>query len=122
MAARAAALPGLGDHAPVDELPCADLALLAPLKKSPEYRGVRPRILDVEPVDAWQDGGLHYFVFALTPEPAAASPGGPPVALFVMTPGAPAPVSVLVVTPGIDPRRPRVVDVRRPERPLTIQL
>ncbi|HZS34691.1 MAG TPA: hypothetical protein VFC42_15115 [Methylomirabilota bacterium] len=120
MAARAAALPSLGSHPlGAESAPCADLGLLTPLKQSPEYRRVRPRIADVGPADAWQDGGLHYFVFALTPEP---SPGGPAVALFVMEPSEPVPVAALVITPGADPTRPRVVDARNPERPLTVRL
>ena len=64
--------------------PCADAALIAPIKKSPEYRTVRPRLAGPAPVDSWEDEGLHYFAFQMKPEDGAADGAEPPVALFTM--------------------------------------
>jgi hypothetical protein len=77
-----------------EELPCADTALLVPLKRSGEYRALRPRVAGLSPLDHWQEEGLHFFVFALRHAAAAAEGGAavvakdvePPVAVFAMHP------------------------------------
>ncbi len=95
-----------------DELPCADFALLVPLKKSPEYRVLRPRIANPKAIDSWQEDGLHFFVFALRDEAGGAEP---PVAVFTMHPEEPAPLSVVVVTPSPDGKEAEVLDLRQPD-------
>ncbi|MGH2691120.1 MAG: hypothetical protein ACRDHM_01300, partial [Actinomycetota bacterium] len=52
-----------------DDAPCADRIFLAPLKRSREFRTLRPRLAGRaphQPFDSWRDGdGFHFFVFAL---------------------------------------------------------
>ena len=107
-------------YAPADDLPCADFALLVPLKKSPEYRTLRPRIANVQAIDSWQEEGLHFFVYALKPPDAGGvNPSDPPVAVFTLHPEEPTPISVVVVTPSADGAEAEVVDVRQPDRAYT---
>ncbi|HEV8632966.1 MAG TPA: carboxypeptidase-like regulatory domain-containing protein [Chloroflexota bacterium] len=83
-----------------DEQPCADYALLVPLKRSREYRVIRSRVVDPRPADAWQQDGLHLFVFELRPiDAAGTAPPDPPVAVFAMRPEPGELVSAVVVTP-----------------------
>ena len=101
-------------YAPSDDLPCAAAWLLAPLKKSPEYRTIRPRVVSPQAIDSWQDEGVHFFVFQLNPvEGAAAVPDDPPVVVFAMHPEEPAPISVVVVTPKPGGEEAEVVDLRQ---------
>src|SRR5262245_66240885 len=83
----------------MDELPCGDFALLVPLKRSPEYGAVRPRVADLKPMDSWQVGDLHYFVFELRPPNSADSGDEPYAAVFAMRQGQLSPVSAVVVRP-----------------------
>jgi hypothetical protein len=102
-------------YAPGDDLPCADASLLAPLKKSPEYRAIRPRVASPKAVDSWQEEGIHFFVFQLSPvEGAAAVPDDPSVVVFAMHPEEPAPVSAVVVTPRPGGQEAEVADLREP--------
>ena len=82
-----------------EDAPCADGRFLVPLKRSAAFRGLRPRLAGRaphKPVDAWQDGEFHLFVFELTNGVAADRP----VAVFAMHPGTPDhPVSAVTVTP-----------------------
>jgi hypothetical protein len=104
-------------YAPADALPCADFALLVPLKKSPEYRTIRPRIANPKAIDSWQEEGLHFFIFELKPaNGAAVDPSKTPVAVFTMHPEEPAPISVVVVTPSTSGAEAEVEDLRQPER------
>ena len=103
----------VSQYAPADDLPCAAAWLLAPLKKSPEYRVIRPRIANPMAVDSWQDQGVHFFVFLLRPaEGAPWVPHDPPVVVFAMHPEEPEPVSVVVVTPKPGGEEAEVVDLR----------
>src|SRR5262249_14969832 len=107
-------------YAPGDDLPCADAWLLAPLKKSPEYRAIRPRVASPRAVDSWPDEGVHFFVFRLNPvEGAAAAPDDPPVVVFAMHPEELAPVSAVVVTPKPGGEEAEVVDLREPRSAYT---
>ncbi len=103
-----------------DNLPCADLALLVPLKRSKEYRVIRKRVADLHPADAWQQEGFHFFVFVLR---AAEGTDGvlpePPVAVFAMHPEMPEPVSAVVVTPSSDGAEAEIRDVREPDSAYT---
>ena len=85
-----------------DNLPCADNALLTPLKRSKDYRAIRKRVADLHPADAWQQEGFHFFVFVLrTAEGTDVMlPEEPPVAVFAMHPQEKQPVSAVVVTPS----------------------
>jgi hypothetical protein len=101
-------------------LPCADTKLLAPLKRSGEYRAIRPRVTDMLPLDHWQEEGLHFFVFTLRPEDGAGAVAAvlaaePPVAVFAMHPEEPEPVSAVVVTPSATGKEAQVLDLRKPE-------
>jgi hypothetical protein len=78
-------------------LPCAEMDLLVPLKRSQEYRAIRAKVADLKPLDAWQEYGIHYFLFGLRPE-AESAPA--PFALFAMAGGNIAPLSAMVITPG----------------------
>jgi hypothetical protein len=107
-------------YAPADDLPCAAAWLLAPLKKSPEYRTIRPRVASPQAIDSWQDEEVHFFVFQLNPvEGAAAVLDDPPVVVFAMHPEEPAPVSVVVVTPKPGGEDAEVVDLRQPDSAYT---
>jgi hypothetical protein len=86
---------------PGEDLPCADVALLVPLKRSAAFARIRKRVADHHHLDSWQEDGLHFFVFQLHPEANdRARSAEPPVAVFALHPDTPAPVSAVVVTPG----------------------
>jgi len=96
-----------------DDLPCADFSLLVPLKRSRNYGAIRPRVADLKPIDAWQEESFHFFVFQLRPgEGVEGCMTEPPVAVFVMHPESPVPVSAVVVTPGVDGEHAEVTDLR----------
>ena len=90
--------------------PCADYALLTPLKRSREYHALRPRVSDLRPTDAWQQDGLHFFVFALHPIDGEATTE-PPVAVFAMRPDVQDPVSAVVVRSRPDGLEPEVTPI-----------
>lgn len=104
-----------------DGLPCADFKLLAPLKRSAEYRAIRPRVSEIKPLDAWQLDALHYFVFALKRPADAPADAGDPVALFIMGTD-PAPISALVIAPKPDGAQADVQDLRKPGAPFKVRL
>ena len=119
MAAGQVALPsGLESEA---DLPCADTALLSPLKRSPEYKALRKRVAFPKPADTWELDGLHYFVFALRREQEEPPGVGGPAALFTMRPGVTSPEAALVVTP-IEGGFAEVRNVRDPETVETVPL
>jgi hypothetical protein len=103
------------------EEPCADYALLVPLKRSRAYGAVRPRVADLRPSDAWLQDGLHFFVFDLHPlhpapgapagAPGAGAPAEGPVAVFAIRAESREPVSAVVVTPGAGGADPEIVDL-----------
>src|SRR5215207_1354497 len=96
--------------------PCPDYGLLVPLKRSREYRAVRARVSDLRPTDAWQQDGLHFFVFALRgDEGDATNQTEPPVAVFAMRPDTQDPVSAVVVRPRPDGQEPEVTPVAESE-------
>ena len=95
-----------------DDLPCADYALLVPLKRSRAYGAVRKRVADLRPADAWLQDGLHFFVFDLHPPAGDGAPAERPVAVFAMLQESREPVSAVVVTPGAGGAAPEVVDLR----------
>ena len=102
-------------------MPCGDVALLASVKKSPEYRTLRPRVANPKPTDSWQEDGLHFFVFQLrAADGAEISPDEAPVAVFTMHPEEPAPIAVVVVTPGLNGEVAEIVNLRQPENAYTV--
>jgi hypothetical protein len=104
-----------------DDLPCADYALLVPLKRSRVYGTVRRRVAEHLPADAWQQEGFHFFVFPLRPaDGAETAPVEPPLAVFAMHPDAKDPISAVVVTTG--PDGVEVQDLREPERSYTMPI
>ncbi len=82
------------------DLPCADVALLMPLKRSAAFARIRKRVADHHHLDSWQEDGLHFFVFGLHLAAGGAAGAGAPVAVFALHPAAAGPVSAVVVTPG----------------------
>ena len=90
------------EYAASDDLPCADVALLVPLKRSAAFAHIRKRVADHHHIDSWQEDGLHFFVFQLHPEEAGVPTisDEAPVAVFALHPELPTPVSAVVVTPG----------------------
>jgi hypothetical protein len=85
-----------------NDLPCADSKFLMPLKRSPEFRDLRPRLAGSPPhpvADSWLDDGFHFFVFALKPEPNGDGPREAGAAVFAMHPESPEPVSAITVIP-----------------------
>ena len=103
----------VADEAP----PCGDVALLLPLKRSPEYRAIRRRVASPRPVDSWFDQELHFFVFQLQCANGAGRNGAePPVAVFTMHPEAPEPISAVLITPNPNGAEAEVTDLRVPER------
>jgi hypothetical protein len=103
----------------LQDLPCADTSLLAPLKMSAEFAAISPRLLADLPLDTWQEDELHFFVFSLSPDGDARNgrraESQAPVAVFVMNFSSAAPVSAVVVMPGPDGAEPDVHDLRIPD-------
>jgi Carboxypeptidase regulatory-like domain len=99
---------------PTANAPCADSALLVPLKRSREYRAIRPRVAELLPIDSWLQDELHFFVFRLKPENGTVLPE-PPLAVFTMHADAKEPVSAVTVTPDPDGQAPVIADLRRGE-------
>ena len=102
-----------------DQPPCADVALLRPLKRSPEYRAIRRRVASPRPVDSWFDQELHFFVFqlqAMNGNGSGSNGAEPPAAVFAMHPEAPEPISAVLITPNPNGAEAEVTDLRVPER------
>jgi len=83
-----------------DDLPCADVALLVPLKRSAEFARIRKRVADHHHLDSWQEDGLHFFVFQLRHAEGTDAEAEAPVAVFTMHPELAPPLAAVVVTPG----------------------
>jgi hypothetical protein len=109
-----------GEHGESEQKPCADAALLVPLKRSREYGAIRPRVADLRPVDSWQEDNLHFFVFQLRREdneqPAQAEA---PVAVFAMQQESKTPFSAVVVTPSATSDQAEIKDLRQIDRVYT---
>jgi hypothetical protein len=115
--------PGIADQHDVSaDLPCADAALLIPLKRSRAYGAIRTRVADLRPVDAWQEDQVHFFVFALRPEQNAPATPEPPLAVFAMHRGSTEPVSAVVVTACPDGVQAEVRSLREPDTVYTMPL
>jgi hypothetical protein len=93
-----------------------------PLKRSPDYGRVRPRVAQLKPIDAWQDEGLHYFVFELKPDPQEPEGTPPPIVVFTMHPEMPRPVAGVIVAPTADGKDARITNLTEPDNPYTIAL
>jgi hypothetical protein len=107
-------------YAAGDDLPCADVKLLVPLKRSAEFAAIRRRVADHHHLDSWQEDDLHFFVFQLRPaEGAAANGTEAPVAVFAMHPEFAAPVSAVVVTPSPGGAEAEIRDLRAPDNVYT---
>ena len=98
------------------EEPCAGYALLVPLKRSRECGAIRSRVSDLRPSDAWQQDGLHLFVFRLRSiEGDVIAPADPPVAVFAMRPDVQTPVSAVVVRSRGDNQEPEITPLGESE-------
>jgi hypothetical protein len=93
-----------------DEHPGADYKLLVPLKRSPAYRAIRPRVADLKPADAWTQDDLHFFTFKLR-SLNGDNPSELPVAVFAMHPELTTPVSALLVNTHAEGQAPEIVDL-----------
>jgi hypothetical protein len=104
------------------DLPCADAALLIPLKRSRQYGAIRTRVADLRPVDSWQEDQVHFFVFALRPEENTPATPEPPLAVFAMQRGSAEPVSAVVVTASPDGVQAEVRSLHEPGTIYTMPL
>jgi hypothetical protein len=99
-------------------VPCADSKFLVPLKRSPEFRALRPRLTGKAPhpvYDSWLDDGFHFFVFVLAPPQdgkGAAAEGG--YAVFAMHPESAEPVSAITLFATETGREVAITDLRPP--------
>lgn len=104
--------------AAADDLPCADSAFLVPLKRSAEFRSLRPRLAGRAPhpvADSWLDDGFHFFMFALAPAGNGQQPGADGgVAVFVMHPESPEPVSAITAVPTETGHHAEITSLRAP--------
>jgi hypothetical protein len=91
---------------------------LAPLKRSREFRDLRPRLAGTPPhpvFDSWLDDGFHFFVFALRPvESSDGALRNGAVAVFAMHPQSPEPVSAITVVPVNGGNDAEITDLRPP--------
>ena len=111
-------------YAPGDDLPCADTALLVPLKKSSEYRAIHRRVASPKAIDSWQENELHFFVFQLHPlsphkKDAMTESMDAPVVVFCMHRDAGIPISAVVVTPNPSGKEAEIMDLRDPKNVYT---
>jgi hypothetical protein len=89
-----------------------------PLKRSPEFRALRPRLTGSAPhpvFDSWLDDGFHFFVFVLAPAQdgrGAAAEGG--YAVFAMHPESAEPVSAVTLFATESGRDVEITDLRPP--------
>jgi hypothetical protein len=101
-----------------NDLPCADSAFLVPLKRSLEFRELRPQLAGKAPhpvFDSWLDDGFHFFVFALAPvESFDGVLRDGAVAVFAMHPESTEPVSAITVVPVDGGDRAQITDLRPP--------
>lgn len=101
-----------------DDLPCADASFLVALKRSGEFRALRPQLAGSAPhpvYDSWLDEGFHFFVFALGPverDDGSLAEGG--VAVFAMHPDAPGPVSAVTIVPTQTERHAQITNLKEP--------
>lgn len=89
-----------------------------PLKRSPEFRNLRPRLAGKPPhpvFDSWLDDGFHFFVFALRPvESSDGTVRDGAVAVFAMHPESAEPVSAITVVPLNGDNKAEITDLRPP--------
>ena len=90
-----------------------------PLKRSPEFSELRPRLAGEAPhpvSDSWLDDEFHFFVFALAArdegEGAISDANG--VAVFAMHPEKPDPVSAITVVPSENGAEAEVTNLSAP--------
>ena len=119
------------EYAAGDDLPCADVKLLVPLKRSGEFAAIRRRVADHRHRDAWVEDGLHFFIFQLHAAEGGAVGSGTngaapgrraaqaPVAVLAMHPESATPHSAVVVTPSPDGAEAEIMDLREPDRVYT---
>jgi hypothetical protein len=104
---------------PAEDLPCADTALLGPLKASAEFASIHARLVSDHHIDSWQEDGLHFFVFQLSavngPWNGHATEKELPVAVFVMNVDPKELVSAVTITPLPDGQEAEIQDLSAPE-------
>jgi hypothetical protein len=81
---------------------------LSTIEGSEEYALIRNRLADSQPIDSWQEDGLHFAVFELRPTEDAERTLEPPTAVFAIYTNSEELVSAVVVTP----RTPEITDLR----------
>ena len=89
-----------------------------PLKRSVEFRTLRPRLAGRAPhpvFDSWLEDGFHFFVFALAPAQTGDGvrrDGG--VAVFAMHPESPDVISAVTIVPTESGAHAEITNLRAP--------
>jgi hypothetical protein len=100
------------------DAPCADPKFITPLKRSPEFRALRPRLAGPAPhpvYDSWLDDGFHFFVFVLASDGDTGSvTDRSSFAVFAMHPDSPEPVSAIAVVPDESGAAAEITNLRPP--------
>jgi hypothetical protein len=104
---------GLGESQ-YDDL---DVALIAVVKRSPQYRMVRERIADACPSDGWCENGLAFVVFDLHPvhRLPSTSEAWQPQVVFVLAANSGVLLAARLVEPGDTGQEMFAHDLLRPE-------
>lgn len=98
-------------------------ASLSMVASSPAYEGLQDRIASPLPIDAWEEEGLHFFVFQLHgTDSMGGSQAEAPVAVFTLRPDEAESISVVTVSPGQDGEEALITNVGAPEMSYTVPL
>jgi hypothetical protein len=92
--------------------------LLGPLRRLTEFAALGPRLTDQNPLDSWQEDGLHYFVFPLglvEVDSQAGEDAEAPVAVFVIHSASRDLIAAVAVTPRSGGDGADVQDLRSPD-------
>ena len=98
-----------------------------PLKRSPEFRALRPRLVGEAPhpvFDSWLDDGFHFFVFLLALEGDGHDDRAEEsaVAVFAMHPEKTDPVSAVTIIPTANGRQAEITNLIAPGGSYKVQL
>jgi hypothetical protein len=105
------------EFAAATDLPCADPQYLVPLKRSREFRALRPRLAGKPPhpvFDSWFEDNFHFFVFALAPPEGGGPRTEAGLAVFTMHRSSKEPVAAVTVVPTDNPNEAEITNLREP--------
>jgi hypothetical protein len=100
-----------------NDLPCADSQYLVPLKRSKEFRALRPRLAGSPPhpvFDSWFENDFHFFAFVLAPNQDAGPKAEGGLAVFTMHRSTKDPVAAVAVVPTGKPNEAEITNLREP--------